>query len=517
VNSDTKNDHKETETDEVLAQRELEAKSLAKANAQSLSRLASADVDELSTWNKWVAKDLAQHDWIVQDQSLSNYALPSGFKAFLGKELVAQWNSISCEVAEIHAEVVGMRVGMAGVVLAGDERLDLINAELRTWANQCVSKRIEKTSYRQGGPMRQYQDLYTELIPTLEKIAFREGTANRFFYGEFCDYLPTQIYLNSAKIFVECRFDKKRLLPTYRIVDRTPESATHFAQLVDIYQWQHLDDLTHVMETISSSTDLDQTTRADLNNDQIRERLQRLVDDIQEMRPFLRHNYKAENTIIEIAPEVFLSFHWAVARGVGFMPIAPSKAELLSHLRDMTSGLSLSIGYDGLLTNFTQQWINTNSLLSKQPNALRINLFIVEAVHAKLFALYEKVDIAAIVARYKTRAIANSNQNQTIEPTDEEFAAVCQALAEPDDQATYSNNTHRLKSIRVKRLLVLLQDHLGCEVRQGKGSEIVVYREGGHHFRLGHHKRNPYVSVVLIKNLLRRIGISFDKWMHTLS
>lgn len=50
-------------------------------------------------------------------------------------------------------------------------------------------------------------------------------------------------------------------------------------------------------------------------------------------------------------------------------------------------------------------------------------------------------------------------------------------------------------------------------MRQGKGSEIVIYREAGHHFRLGHHKRNSYVPVAVIKNLLRHAGIGFNGWV----
>jgi hypothetical protein len=74
-----------------------------------------------------------------------------------------------------------------------------------------------------------------------------------------------------------------------------------------------------------------------------------------------------------------------------------------------------------------------------------------------------------------------------------------------------------MKAVRVQRLLSVLADRLGCEVRQGKGSEIVVFRPGGHHFRLGHHDKNPYVPTILIKNLLLRLNISFDEWLKAIA
>lgn len=68
----------------------------------------------------------------------------------------------------------------------------------------------------------------------------------------------------------------------------------------------------------------------------------------------------------------------------------------------------------------------------------------------------------------------------------------------------------------MQRLLAILSERLSCEVRTGKGSEIVVYRHGGHHFTLGHHKVNTHVPAAVIRNLLQRVGISFDEWLMAL-
>jgi hypothetical protein len=53
----------------------LETKRLRKANAQTLAKLTNGE--ELRSWNSWVAKDLAQDDWIVVDQMGDAYDLPA--------------------------------------------------------------------------------------------------------------------------------------------------------------------------------------------------------------------------------------------------------------------------------------------------------------------------------------------------------------------------------------------------------------------------------------------------------
>jgi hypothetical protein len=185
---------------------------------------------------------------------------------------------------------------------------------------------------------------------------------------------------------------------------------------------------------------------------------------------------------------------------------------MLIHLCNKTSAVSLNLTFDGLLSDYALPWVDTDSLIEDQQLMLAANLRIVESIHAKLFALYEKVDVEAISRRFLTR---NSENPSSEDPNEEEFAAICQSIAEPikniDSRGVVTQGA--VKAVRVQRLLNLLGEKLGCEVRQGKGSEIVIFRSGGHHFRLGHHKRNSYVTTAVIKNLLKHVGIRIDEWI----
>jgi hypothetical protein len=73
-----------------------------------------------------------------------------------------------------------------------------------------------------------------------------------------------------------------------------------------------------------------------------------------------------------------------------------------------------------------------------------------------------------------------------------------------------------IRTLRLTRLLGLLRDKLGCEVRQGKGSEVVIYRAGGKIARVGRHTRNREVPATLIRSVLDRVGVSFPEWFAAL-
>ena len=68
--------------------------------------------------------------------------------------------------------------------------------------------------------------------------------------------------------------------------------------------------------------------------------------------------------------------------------------------------------------------------------------------------------------------------------------------------------------LRMEYLLGLLTKSFDCQYRHSKGSEITVCRPGHRHFTLGCHGKNPQVSTVFVKQLLKQLGISWPEWMR---
>jgi len=71
-----------------------------------------------------------------------------------------------------------------------------------------------------------------------------------------------------------------------------------------------------------------------------------------------------------------------------------------------------------------------------------------------------------------------------------------------------------VRSLRSLRLPDFLADRFGRDVRPGKGSEISVYSEGGRIFTLGRHRRHNEVSLLIVKQLRKRLMISPHEWLE---
>lgn len=64
-----------------------------------------------------------------------------------------------------------------------------------------------------------------------------------------------------------------------------------------------------------------------------------------------------------------------------------------------------------------------------------------------------------------------------------------------------------MPSVRKVALLALLEREFGCEVKQGKGSEITVWRPGGRKFILPGHERNTHFHSHTVRVLLKALAI----------
>ncbi len=488
---------------------EIDARSHKQSMFKTLQQLNQQT--NLSVRNQWVKEAIDSEDWLVTSLQEEDYQLPTACIDFLGAELMADLKNTFLDIQKVNNEFAGMAVSLCEVMLAGDERVQTVNQHLSQWARSYVEVRILRSKHRREDEMQKYDRLYRELLPQLEKIAFRKGSVNRSFMAEFCDYLAWLLLNETVRKLVETKFDREELVPVFRINSSKPRNRAYLEHIVRLYQWQHDDDLSEVLRLLNdSSLNSDHFSEAEIN---IRTEL--LVSNIQEMRSFLVHNFKAENAIVEISKNVFFSWTWAVGRGLGLIHVAPSKEKMLALHRQRSSGVTFTLLFDGHIANYYSPWINTNTIsTSDRTRVLLTNLRIVEAIHDALLALYEKIDINAVIARFKEK----NKSVPAVEPTDEEFAALCQLIAETENEQPLAKQdaSTRIKSVRVQRLLSILSEQLHCEIRQGKGSEIVIFRDGGHHFRLGHHKKNIYVPTTVIRNILKHVGIGSDEWFKAI-
>ena len=70
----------------------------------------------------------------------------------------------------------------------------------------------------------------------------------------------------------------------------------------------------------------------------------------------------------------------------------------------------------------------------------------------------------------------------------------------------------KLPRLRFTRFIASLRDKFACEVQQGKGSEVTLYRIGGKKCLIGHHGGNDPVYQIQVKKILKQLGISLVEW-----
>jgi hypothetical protein len=135
--------------------------------------------------------------------------------------------------------------------------------------------------------------------------------------------------------------------------------------------------------------------------------------------------------------------------------------------------------------------------------------------------MYSRVDTAAILARFR-EPTGSEGSDDGGERADEAIAIAVQVRDDggPAGEAPTSEGVarprRRVMAMRFERFIRLLAA-MGCEVRQGKSSEVNVYRDGGRIARIGHHLRNPELPPGLVRMALDRLEIPVAEFLARIS
>lgn len=246
-----------------------------------------------------------------------------------------------------------------------------------------------------------------------------------------------------------------------------------------------------------------------LGTDVLKRRLKLLISDVQEMRPFLIKGFKKEKAIIKVSDELFLAWGWTTQFGPASLCVADSEKRMMELIATGCSMVLVSIDHQGLLIDGGMPWLTAETIAGDE--GLAVASYILELFHEKLFAFYDKID----VNRIRESAKASDRDDQE---DDSLVALTCQDLAqrEPEEAEDLSQPRivarRRIPGLRYQRLEALLEKKLGVEAMQGKGSERTFYRQGGKKVAIGHHKRNDCVPSPLVKEILKRLGVSVQEF-----
>lgn len=238
----------------------------------------------------------------------------------------------------------------------------------------------------------------------------------------------------------------------------------------------------------------------------LRDSLWQVAAQIQFVRPYLVRNFRPEKSVVRLADDCFVAWRWLVHFGVGLVVLTRSEREMVEALRTGGSDMAAEMAPDGLLLDPTMPWATAADPVPGVAAPLAVSLWILGQVRDQLQEMYAKINHSQVEAdAARTRPLAPDTADPSGVP----------AQAEPPGTAGPAERevARITRPVRLRVFLRTLVRQFGCEVRTGKGSEVVVSRPGGRPFVLGRHKRNPEVPPETITRCLHRLGIPANGYL----
>lgn len=238
--------------------------------------------------------------------------------------------------------------------------------------------------------------------------------------------------------------------------------------------------------------------------------LARMAADIQEMRVLLVRGFRPARTALTLGDSLAAAWAWCIHAGIANLVVGNDVVEVGAAVEGNRTKMMVAVGHDGLLFDARTPWLKADGLgpvCGHRP--LVLNYHVLNLFHERLFSFYDRIDFGRLQAEGLAQGEAEIPSEEAVVAA---LAASCHDLGdqEEDEEA----DRRRIRQLRSTRLLTVLADRFGCEVRQGKGSEVTVFREGGRKFTLGHHGRCVEVHPVVLRRMLGRLGISPGEWLR---
>ena len=419
------------------------------------------------------------------------------------------------DVWSMNEEFVGERVREAEVYLCLTGQDSTLRRRLVNWCRSYIDHRLKQEEPSdQGDPCLTWVRINDELARALSFHA-QHNTINYIFFHE-------------AQHFALWYLSQRTVEPLVRIApgggieyssSYRPRDPGLSRQLVTKISKSVFgrDRLARFIDRVRSSADRDEIAEIGGRDwSVVEEELGQMTTDLQEMRPYLVRDYDPATSLIDIGRRFFLAWDWSIGYGVANILGGPSEDELRESLVASRMGVGAKLSRAGRLLDYENPWIQAGCTDSPVERAgLAENYYVLKRFHEKLFGLFDRIDFDAIRRKAKglSELPACEPEGVSAADSDEIFTLSCRDLAEKVAEGPPAPR-RRIGMLRIKDMLRCLTRSFGCDVRQGKGSEVNVYRPGAKQYRLGCHGPNPEVPSAVVRRLLRRLDIPEREWLR---
>jgi hypothetical protein len=239
--------------------------------------------------------------------------------------LTALWEHNEAHVGELVKEVE------ACSALSGS--VDCLSGQINAWSELYFARRAEKTNPRDADdPSRQFFRLVDELYSIFARQQVHNST-DYIFVSTSVPYVQWLIYRLTLqnRIFIHEDQDGKRVGCgfSWAVGRAAIQNILGYLDAIGVFDHRFEKSLCKVLRAAGSAW----VQRASQQSDaDICRRIGELMGDIQQMRPFLIKNFRAEKTIVDVSDDLLLGWDWCLAFGVAHVFLATTRAEMLTAL-----------------------------------------------------------------------------------------------------------------------------------------------------------------------------------------
>lgn len=464
-----------------------------------------------NSYDKNLLNNLKDHqNEIISKCNEKKWRIPSYISKTSNAECANEIQGILFLIRDINNDLVGISRNEAGAIIKEDPFTVELYGELVSWAKKYCIFRINKPNSKDDGKIfSKYIRIYEEVSAIFEPTSL-PTTITYHFSFQILEFTSHFLYKNLLKKYISFQIGWNSCRPKINL----PNTKYNFKEILRFIEnegFYHEDiaqfDYNYISQRLNVPSDI-----TSLNTIQKKQRMKELAENINEMKPFLIKSAKHVKSIIRITDDLYFGWTWGVLWGIGAIMLENSHEKIIDVVKNLPmSGAVFAVEIDGTFSCSCRPWIDAE--LMKEygiENALDINLYLLQSIHDKLFSFYCQIDLDTILWNWKNKTSHNH--------TDEEIiSSSCQLkLTDADTDPETKLRNPVVKKIRKKEFFNILIK-LNCTVTKGKGSEIKIFRPGGKIYIVGNHKRNNYIPVAVIINILKRLEISLDDWMDAVA
>lgn len=456
----------------------------------------------------------------VRSLSVADVTLPPDTSRFVGEEEARALQALLLEVRELNEQHVGDPQLESFVCINGTPEQSEIIARSRAWAARYVTRRLARPSTRDAGSeYRRFVRLWSELVHFLDNIGIVEVSPGEFrstsvvgqYLAPMCDFVAWSFFEGTWAKEVVWADDWALDIPGLRAADS--EVGHRCVDAFGVYRWKASRQFDRAIRELARA--LADRGAGNGPDDEERARTALLAEDIAEMRPFLVRNFPTDKALIELPDGLVAGFAWDTLDRIGTLHCASTERDLFEERQSGIAKRLLALGYDGRLRCSVNWFHDVASIPGPLPfPAVAVGRIVLEALHARLYGFFDKIDLDAVRAGWiaRERPLALEAESGSVE----DEAAVIAASIMNVDRALGADGCRGGRiatSMRLSHLTTVLEGRFGCTSRSSKGSELVFYRPGARHAFISRHKVNPLVPAIAIQRMLRKLGIAVHEWL----